>query len=256
MLRLDCAYLSNAVTCREWTEDSMLIAPSAKDPTTLTYLTLRKAVGGIAVLLPFVMAIPWWLLRDHTLQSSISDYYYTGMRNLFVGSLCAIAMFLLCCRGFDRKDEIAGVFSALCALGVAFFPTTPASPSPFQKEVGWAHYGFAALLFLTLAYFCLVLFKMTAANRTLTRRKLQRNKVYTVCGWVILASILAIAMTRIFGLQYSVLGVGPVFFFETTSLLAFGTAWLTKGETFLKDEVVQPSSDPAAVVTVHQVGTA
>jgi hypothetical protein len=222
----------------------MLIAPSAKEATTLTYLTLRKAVGGIAVLLPFALAIPWFLLRDHALQSSISDYYYTGMRNLFEGSLCAIAMFLLCCRGFDRKDEIAGMFSALCALGVAFFPTTPACPSPFQKDVGWAHYAFAALLFLTLAYFCLILFKMSAANRTLTRKKLQRNKVYTVCGWVILASILAIVATKVFGLNYSILGLGPVFCFESTSLLAFGIAWLTKGETFLKDEVAHPLSTP------------
>ena len=119
----------------------MLITPSAKDATTLTYLTLRKAVGAIALLLPFAMAIPWWLLRDHALQTSISDYYYTGMRNLFVGSLCAIAMFLLCCRGFDRKDEVAGMLSALCALGVALFPTTPAAPSAFQREVGRAHYA-------------------------------------------------------------------------------------------------------------------
>ncbi len=222
----------------------MLIAPNAKEATTLTYLMLRKAVGGIAVLLPFALAIPWWLLRDHALQSSISDYYYTGMRNLFVGSLCAIAMFLLCCRGFDWKDELAGMFSALCALGVAFFPTTPVNPSAFQREVGWAHYAFAALLFLTLAYFCLILFKMTATNRTVTSRKLQRNRVYTVCGWVILASILAIAATKIFGLKYSILGLGPVFCFESTSLLAFGTAWLTKGETFLKDEVAQPPSAP------------
>lgn len=65
----------------------MLVSPRAKEATTLTYLTLRKAVGAIAVLLPFALAIPWWLLRDHGLRSSISDYYYTGMRNLFVGSL-------------------------------------------------------------------------------------------------------------------------------------------------------------------------
>jgi hypothetical protein len=221
----------------------MLVVPSAKEATTLTYLTLRKAVGGIAVLLPFALAIPWWLLRDHRLQPSISDYYYTGMRNLFVGSLCAIAMFLLCCRGFDRKDQRAGMFSALCALGVAFFPTTPGEPSAFQSKVGDAHYGFAALLFLTLAYFCLVLFRMSAANRIVTRQKLQRNTVYSVSGWVILGSILAIATTKIFRLEYSILGLGPVFFFESTSLMAFGAAWLTKGETFLKDEVPQVSEE-------------
>jgi len=80
-----------------------------------------------------------------------------------------------------------------------------------------------------------------------TRRKLQRNKVYTACGWVILASIFAIATTKIFGLKYSILGLGPVFCFEATSLLAFGIAWLTKGETFLKDEVAQLSADHVEV---------
>jgi len=201
------------------------------------------------------MAIPWWLLRDHALQTSISDYYYTGMRNLFVGSLCAIAMFLPCCRGFDRKDEVAGMLSALCALGVALFPTTPAAPSAFQREVGRAHYAFAALLFLTLAYFCLVLFKMTAANRILTRKKLQRNNVYTVCGYVILGSLLAIAATKIFELKCSIVGLGPVFCFESTSLLAFGTAWLTKGETFLKDEVAQPASVGVGAIVAPSVVT-
>ena len=221
----------------------MQIATSAKDPTVLTYLALRKAVGYMAFGLPFAVAIPWWLVH-HVLQSSISDYYYTGTRNLFVGSLCAISMFLLSCRGFDRKDQVAGMFSAVCALGVAFFPTTPDCPTPRQRDIGYAHYTFAALLFLTLAYFCLVLFKMTAANRTVTRKKLQRNLVYTVSGWVIIASIAALAATKILGLKYSILTFGPVFFFESTSLLAFGTAWLIKGETFLKDQNVLPPVIP------------
>ena len=103
----------------------MLLAPSAKDPIVLSYLALRKAVGAVALGLPFSLSIPLWILRHHIMQSSISGYYYTGMRNLFVGSLCAIGMFMLCCRGYDRKDEIAGVFSAFCALGVAFFPNGP-----------------------------------------------------------------------------------------------------------------------------------
>ena len=231
----------------------MLVAPIAKDPTALTYLTLRKVVGGIAVLLPFALALPWWL-HVHVFQSSISDYYYTGLRNLFVGSLCAIAMFLLSCRGFDWQDEVAGAFAALCALGVAFCPTTPACPSSYQKDVGFAHYTFAALLFLTLSYFCLVLFKMTAATRTVTPQKRQRNMVYTVSGLVILASILAIATSKLlyllFHWSYSILGFGPVFFFETTSLWAFGVAWLVKGETILKDQSHRVQPPLEAVVGV------
>ncbi len=156
----------------------MLLAPRAKYPIVLSYLALRKAVGAVALGLPFALSIPLWILRHHLMESSISGYYYTRMRNLFVGSLCAIGMFMLCCRGYDRKDEIAGVFSAFCALGVAFFPTAPDSgATPRQSQIGIAHYTFAILLFSTLAYFCLALFKMSAANKTLTRKKVQRNRV-------------------------------------------------------------------------------
>jgi hypothetical protein len=220
----------------------MLIAPQPKDPIVLSYLALRKAVGAVALALPFVLAIPWWVLRQHMIESSISSYYYTGMRNLFVGSLCAIAMFMLSCRGFDWKDELAGIFSSLCALGVAFFPTTPdGCATPLQQHIGTVHYTFAALLFSTLAYFCLVLFKMTAGDKPMTRKKIQRNRVYTVSGIVIIASVGLIVVSKILKIKYLVGDVGSVFTFETTALLAFGTAWLIKGETFLKDESPTPA---------------
>jgi hypothetical protein len=218
----------------------MLTASGTKNPFVLSYLALRRAVGCVALGLPFVLAIPLWL-RGDVFQSSISAYYYTGMRNLFVGSLCAIAMFMLCCRGYDLKDEIAGIFSSLCALGVAFFPTTPdCNATKRQCEIGTAHYTFAALLFLTLAYFCLVLFKMTADPEAMTRKKWQRNRMYTICGYTILASILLIAISKIPSVHHRVENLEPVFWFETTALIAFGIAWLTKGETFLRDENPQP----------------
>jgi hypothetical protein len=215
----------------------MLTTPKAKDPVVLSYLALRKAVGGVALGLPFALAIPWWFFRDHMIESSISSYYYTGMRNLFVGSLCAISMFMLCCRGYDRKDEIAGMLSSFCALGVAFFPTEPDSgTTPHQHNIAIAHYIFAAILFSILAYFCLVLFKMTAENKTVTPEKLQRNRVYTGCGYVIIASMLLIALLKLFKLEHLVGSFYSTFCFESTSLIAFGIAWLIKGETFLKDQ--------------------
>jgi hypothetical protein len=228
----------------------VLISTTAKDPVVLSYLALRKAVGAVALGLPSALAIPWWVLRHHAIESSVSGYYYTGMRNLLVGSLCAIAMFMLCCRGYDRKDEVAGIFSSLCALGVAFFPTAPDYfATTRQQNIGTIHYIFAALLFSTLAYFCLVLFKMTARNKKVTRKKIQRNRVYTVCGYAIIVSISLIAILKFLKVRYLVGNVGPVFCFESTALLAFGIAWLTKGETFLKDESPQPSNSKTSVVT-------
>jgi hypothetical protein len=221
----------------------MLVAMKAKDPAVRSYFTLRKAVGVVALGLPFALAIPWWALRGHIIEPSVSSYYYTGMRNLFVGSLCAISMFQLCCRGYDRKDEIAGIFSGVCALGVAFFPTEPnCGATPRQQHIAVAHYIFATLLFSTLAYFCLVLFKMTAQNRTMTRKKLERNRVYTVCGHAILTSMALIALLKLLAVLHVslvedlVANFHTTFCFESTALIAFGVAWLIKGEAFLKDE--------------------
>jgi hypothetical protein len=58
---------------------------------------------------------------------------------------------------------------------------------------------------------------------------------------VIIASMLLIFLLKMLGVKYLVGSFGPVFCFETTALIAFGIAWLTKGETFLKDETRDPS---------------
>ena len=214
----------------------MLRARQLQDPAQLSYFALRKAVGGIAFGLPFAVAIPV-LWCCHTLESSISSYYYTGVRNLFEGSLCAIAMFQLFCRGYDVWDEVAGVLSGIFALGVAFCPTTPdQGATAFQEHVGLAHYTFAGLLFTTLAVFCLVLFRMSAEGHVMTPMKVWRNRVYTGCGIVILGSMaLMLLLVKFYNRTYLPFGIGTVFFFETTSLWAFGTAWLIKGQTLLKD---------------------
>src|SRR6185312_5964742 len=217
----------------------MLTSDTAKNPIVLSYLALRKAVGAVAFSLPFVLAIPWAILH-HEIRSSISGYYYTGMRDIFGGSRCAIAMFMLCCRGYDQKDEIAGLVSSFFALGVAFFPTAPSQNiTQHQREIAIVHYAFAALLFLTLAYFCLVLFRMTAKNREVTPRKVTRNRVYKYCGLAIVLSICLIILFKMLAVKYLFGHVGSVFCFESTALFAFGIAWLTKGETFLKDESKQ-----------------
>ena len=213
---------------------SVFVAPAPKSPETLTYLELRKAVGFIAIGLPFGVALPRLILR-HSLEGSISAYYYTSSRNLLVGSLCAIAMFLLCCRGFDNKDLIAGGLAALFALGVAFFPTKPEYPTQTELTIGHVHVIAATLLFSTLAVFCLWLFKMTAQGVRLTKKKVERNRVYTVCGVIIVGSMVAIGVCRLLNVK-TILGIGPWLIFETTALWAFGFAWLTKGEFILKDE--------------------
>jgi hypothetical protein len=203
----------------------------------LSYLELRKAVGIIGVGLPFVLAFGKMLLQGPGLKESISCYYYTDLGNVFVGSLCAIGVFLLSCRGYDWHDQAAGIVACVFAIGVALFPTTPCvGAPPGNKLIGCLHLLFAALLFLTLAYFCLALFTKTVPDRDPTPRKLQRNRVYRVCGITILVCIGLMVVIALPAVKTLLEPISPLFWLESIAVLAFGVAWLTKGETILKDQ--------------------
>ena len=216
-----------------------------KDPAVLSYFAQRKAVGILALALPFALMIGNMLFTPlgsigtwpkPLFEGSISLYYYTCMGHLLTGALCAIAMFLGCCRGYDRLDEIAGYVACGFCVGVAFCPTTPdqGTVAPLANAVGWAHEIFAALLFLVLSYFCLFLFTKTSGNPT--QRKLQRNTVYKVCGAIMILSMAVMTSLHIPAVGRFLQHVNMLLIFETVCLLAFGVAWLTKGEAILKDE--------------------
>lgn len=203
----------------------------------ISYLGLRKAVGIIGVALPFVLVVGKILLQGSGLQESISGYYYSDMRNVFVGSLCAIGVFLMSCRGYDWRDEAAGIVACIFAIGVALFPTTPYVGATSQdKLIGTLHLTFAAILFLTLAYFSLALFTETNPDKDPTPQKLKRNTVYRVCGFTILGCILLMVVVKLPGVKTVLEPISPVFWLESLAVIAFGVAWLTKGETILKDQ--------------------
>ena len=101
----------------------------------LSYLGVRRAIGVIGILLPFVLLIGAWLIDRVGVQASISDYYYTVMRNVFVGSMCANGVFFLSYR-YAKVDTVVSSLIGLAAIGVALFPTTPVNPTPTEMAVG------------------------------------------------------------------------------------------------------------------------
>ena len=211
--------------------------PSSERDLVLSYLGLRTAIGIIGTALPFVLAFGRILLEGPGIQSSVSAYYHTGMRDVFVGSLCAIAVFMMSYRGYERTDDIAGDLACVFAIGLALFPTTPdLNPTPRDRLIGGLHLFFAASFFLTLTFFSLVLFRKTNPTKPPTRRKLQRNVVYTVCGYTILACIALVPVAALFLGNTPVNDLDPIFWLESIAVIAFGVSWLTKGEAILKDE--------------------
>jgi hypothetical protein len=229
------------------------------NPAVLSYHTLRRAVGVIAVSLPFVLATGAILIRlacpphalpQPLLQRSISDYYYTPMGNYLIGSLGAIAAFLICTRGYDLTDEIAGYLGGVFTLGAALFPAVDPRTSlhsAIELHIQTVHTSSAALMFLTLSYFCLFLFRKSAPDRRITRRKRHRNKLYLTCGLVITACMLVMVAVTFFPIGRQVDHARPLLISETLALVAFGIAWLTKGEVFLKDR----HHDQAATTISH-----
>lgn len=243
------------------------------DSVVVHMRALRMAIGVIAFLLPLALILGE-NLRDAVLvdgggagrrfiETSISAYFHTGVRELFVGSLFAIAVFLVCYRGYERRDEVAAKLAGGCALVIATFATrersleamdTDVRPpdsvtffsdalTPDPAWVGVVHFTAAAIFFVTLAVMSLFLFTRTDKPAPGAQKR-KRNKVYVTCGVLILLSIAAIVIGKLSLSEAVEQRTSFVFWLETVAVMAFGTSWLTKAELIFGDG---PADDPARI---------
>jgi len=67
-----------------------------------TYFCLRIVMPVIAILLPIVFLVSAFWVGMH---GSISAFYYTGMRNVFVGALFAIGICLYVYKGYNPLEN-------------------------------------------------------------------------------------------------------------------------------------------------------
>ena len=213
----------------------------------ISYLTLRKAVGILGMALPFVLMIGFFIIKKGCpFPPSISHFYYTSMGNYFVGTLCAVSLFLFSYNGYDKADMITAKLAGFFALVVAMSPTDFNSFSaldcsrinphdnPITNDL---HYISATLLFSSFAFFSLILFTKTDQEKNITKQKKTRNGIYKTCGWIIIFCIVAMAaLAFIPFLAEKFKNDKTTYIFETVALLAFGFSWLIKGETFFADK--------------------
>ena len=92
----------------------------------------------------------WLLLFDGIWLTSVSASYHTGMRDVFVGSMWAIGVFLIFYQGPDRHDEKKGddrlgTVAGLAAIAVAVLPTRPPTGATSTDVwVGYVHIAASA----------------------------------------------------------------------------------------------------------------
>jgi len=216
---------------------------SAPVPLVMSYLLLRVLIGVIAVLLPFALILANWII-GHGVQSSVSGYYYTPMRNIFVGSLCAIGVFLISYDGYDLADRAITDVAGLCAICIACFPTTPAhQPTARQVLIGDLHLTFACAAFVLLSVMAFRFAKRQPTPQGLTGwQRVQyafgftgpgdsqalawERVVYRVSGGVILACVILIY-------PLSSAAAHSLLVLETIMLVSFGLSWFVKGRKIL-----------------------
>ncbi|MFU1856389.1 hypothetical protein ACK8HY_05150 [Sphingobacterium sp. NGMCC 1.201703] len=196
------------------------------------YRRLRRAIGYLGIFLPIILVLlSLFKFFGTSIQPSISHYYFSNLREIFTGVLCAVGLFLICYKGNGNKviwknDNLLTNLAGFMAIGVAFIPTDPIGSSCTQctlvsiglKEL---HSGFAAVLFLTFAFLSIHVFTIgQEQNKEIPISVINENNIYRFCGYGIIVCI-ALIPFKLF--EYA------TFVFEAIALFLFGSSWLIKG---------------------------
>jgi hypothetical protein len=218
-----------------------------EESITISYLALRKAVGIIGLGVPTILALTGMIFLKGGIEPSISHFYYTSMGDFFVGSLCAIGVFLISYRGYkpqyDEKisDRTLGWITGAAAIAVALFPTDPLCVSDTGQallacpvsNLAKIHFTSAAVFLFGLGVFSFFKFPRYYPDIGLSTVKAGRVKYYRACGIAIFVSLVAIALLKLYVRQTQNDFPLPnwMFWFESIAVVAFGISWLIKGES-------------------------
>ena len=180
---------------------------SQQDEFVVSYLTLRQMIGWAALLMPIAVRVGAFIFEGIRSTDSISAYYYTGMRDVFVSTLVLGGALLACYRSPAWHDNVCAIVAGIAAIGIGLFPMSPTFAGEIlQKypEMGEAkcyinrgllgfHFLFVGAFF-SLSFY-LVYFRFGAFTPQMpTRQKLMRNKIYKLCGAAMLIAFIAIGV--------------------------------------------------------------
>lgn len=213
------------------------------DVAIISYLSMRRMIGILGIALPVVVVAGGLIQNKIEIQPSISGYYYTNMRDFFIGILCIVSIFLISYKGYEKIDNLVGNLSGIFALGMVLFPTEMCNGTSSNVGIfllndnlsGYIHLTFGFLFFITLSFNSIFLFTKRQPGH-FNEAKRKRNLIYRLCGSIMILATLLIVVYTFFLRNTAFDKVYPVLILETIALLAFGISWLVKGNTFFKDQ--------------------
>ena len=203
-----------------------------------SYLIMRVAVGALGIALPIVLVLGEPLVFDGQPfpRGSLSAYYYSGARELFVGTLCAIGVFLLTYKVAERsRENRLSIYAGIAVVVVALFPTGRPGPgvpvTPLQLRLGeptveWIHFGAAGVFITSLAVISFY-FSRPPTQPTPQPGSMSKSfwsKYHRVCAGFIVAALVLAAVTGLTGWPDK-----GILIAEAVAVWAFGASWLMKG---------------------------
>jgi hypothetical protein len=106
-----------------------------------SFLALRTFIGVLGVALPLLVVFGDLLLfHGHPYgrpwpRGSVSVYYYSGMREVFVGTLAATGVFFIAYKVWERnRENLLSWVAGVAACAIALCPTKPPSQSPLHHD--------------------------------------------------------------------------------------------------------------------------
>lgn len=236
----------------------------------VSFLAVRRCIGSLGYFLP-VALIVYAILSGEGLRLSLSGYYFSPMREVFVGTLLAQAVFLWSYEGYREPDRlitdrrVARIAAAAIAL-VALCPTFPseavskiatADAEAIAPAAGTirqclvnqsasvpAHNLMQCLLGpkvgpvlhliaagIFFAALAVYCLVLFVRGTVQTREEAAEHRIYRLCGWVILVSIALVGLLVWTGLDLRIQSLRPIFWLETAACFAFATSWTVKGRT-------------------------
>jgi hypothetical protein len=210
---------------------------------TQRHIRTTLCIGTFA----FPLLLGWGgkLLLGQSLLGSMSAYYNTEMRNLFVGMLWFISALLFLYKGYSRAENILLKLAALCALAVACFPMSCISalqprafhmgfPTTCLYQNEWtlppAHHLATMIFFLSGASICVFCAKNTLVllgeDAAALRLRARFRALYIIYGAVIFLHPLLFFALIDFMRHHR--GFPVYYFIETGITWIFAAYWLTK----------------------------
>jgi hypothetical protein len=183
-----------------------------------SYLFLSLGIGVIAALLPILLMIS----GGYETHDSISSYYHDPAgptRDILVGSLCAIGVFLLLFHGLSKLENWLLNFAGIASISVAL------NPSPGEGRGSLLlHTGSAIVFFILLGAVAVLLSKGRIKDIVDPRRRRWFKSAYNTAGLAMVAMPIAVvALHFVTGGQRH-----WVFWTECAGIWSFAAYWFVK----------------------------